>query len=311
MRKTFGFDVSGNKIYANCYVTAFGAVGDGVADDTAAIQAALDSVKTTGGTIIFPPGVYKLTASVYFYSNQRLIFEGGAVLMQGAGINNLMMNYSTADKGGYDATENVEIIGATFDGGSYTINNTLFGVCHSRNIVLRDCRFVNAYGIWHNVEINSSKNVLIDRCYFEGSRKTGQNGCMIQIDSYNNTATWPWNNGAVDSTVSDGVEVRGCVFESNTISPAIGNHSAAIVQRLRIHECVFDGLTSTRGAIAFQSASNVDIYNNTFVDCTTGATIGTADGTNTLHENRFIGITAISGGGINAYNNMVNGTFSS
>ena len=311
MRKTFGFDSSGNKIYANCYVTAFGTVGDGVADDTAAIQAALDSVKTTGGTIIFPTGVYKLTASVYFYSNQRLIFEGGATLMQGASINNLMMNYSTADKGGYDATENVEIVGATFDGGSYTTNNTLFGVCHSKNIVLRDCRFVNAYGVWHNVEINSSKHVLIDHCYFEGSRKTGQNGCMIQIDSYNNTATWPWNNGAVDSTVSDGVEVRGCVFESNTISPAIGNHSTAIVQRIRVHECVFDGLSSARGAIAFQSASNVDIYNNTFVDCTTGATIGTADGANTLHDNRFIGITAISGGGMNAYNNMVNGAFSS
>jgi hypothetical protein len=48
-------------------VTAFGAKGDGVTDDTAAIQAAITSVcngfstSTGGGSIYFPPGVYLLT----------------------------------------------------------------------------------------------------------------------------------------------------------------------------------------------------------------------------------------------------------
>ena len=37
---------------------AYGAVGDGIADDTAAIQAALNA----GGTVYFPPGRYKVTA---------------------------------------------------------------------------------------------------------------------------------------------------------------------------------------------------------------------------------------------------------
>lgn len=306
MRSTFNFDGNGKKNYTDVYVTAFGAAGDGVTDDTAAIQAALDSVKDSGGTIIFPAGGYLLTGSVYFYSNQRLVFEGGATLLQGASIDNLMMNYSTADKGGYDATENVEIDGATFDGGAYTQNNTLLGICHSKNITIRDCRFINAYGIWHNVEINSSKNVLIDHCYFEGSRKTGVNGEMIQIDSFNNTATWPWGNGLVDNTISHMVEVKNCYFGNNTISPAIGNHSEAAINCIRIHDCIFEGLTSSRGAINFQSAKNVDVYNNTFTECTTGITIGTTDGTSTVHDNRFIGVTTVNEDGINAYNNMVN-----
>lgn len=44
-------------------VLDFGAIGDGVADDTAAIQAAIDSV-ATGGTVYFPSGVYEVSSSI-------------------------------------------------------------------------------------------------------------------------------------------------------------------------------------------------------------------------------------------------------
>jgi|LakMenEpi03Aug12_release.lakeMendotaPanAssembly.Ray.scaffolds.fasta_scaffold32315_10 hypothetical protein len=42
-------------------VKAFGAVGDGVNNDTAAIQAAIDAVSSTGRTIYFPAGTYLVT----------------------------------------------------------------------------------------------------------------------------------------------------------------------------------------------------------------------------------------------------------
>lgn len=51
----------------------FGAVGDGVADDTAAIQAAIDAAKavtfgsgtvTRGAVVFFPPGYYKITSTL-------------------------------------------------------------------------------------------------------------------------------------------------------------------------------------------------------------------------------------------------------
>lgn len=306
MRKTYSYMVTGEKVYTNVYVTAFGAVGDGVADDTAAIQSALDSVRD-GGTIIFPAGVYKLTGSVYFYSHQRLIFEGGATLLQGAPLNNLLMNYSTAAMGGYEATENVVIDGATFDGGACTTNNTLMGICHSKNITIRGCSFRNGYGAWHDLEINSSKNVLVSDCVFEGLRRTDKNACLIQVDSFNNTDTWPWGNGLVDGTVSRMVDIRNSFFHDCAIAPAIGNHSTSVVDCIRIHDCIFEGLTSNRGAINFQSAKNVDVYNNTFDGCTSGVTIGTSDGPNTVHDNRFIDVTQVCGNGIGAYNNTVNG----
>ena len=56
-------------------VTDFGAVGDGVTDDTAAIQAAI-SVITGPATLFFPAGIYILTSAVTKSSTGALVFLG-------------------------------------------------------------------------------------------------------------------------------------------------------------------------------------------------------------------------------------------
>ena len=61
--------------------TKFGAAGDGKADDTAAIQAALDSLKDGFGqpnTVYFPPGVYRITKTLKWTNlyGKRLIGHG-------------------------------------------------------------------------------------------------------------------------------------------------------------------------------------------------------------------------------------------
>lgn len=56
-------------------VTQFGAVGDGVTDDTAAIQAAV----TSGAVYVaFPPGNYRITSSITLTSSVSVVFESGA-----------------------------------------------------------------------------------------------------------------------------------------------------------------------------------------------------------------------------------------
>lgn len=306
------YDVSGNIIGGvTLFVNVksdFGAKGDGVTNDALAIQAALDSVKNTGGTIFFPEGTYKINTGLLFYSNQTLWFENGATLLQGAEINNLLMSYCQSGTTAYNGTHDCLIYGATFDGGNYEENNTLVGICHCKNIVIENCKFVNAYGTWHNLEINSAYNCKVINCEFEGSRKTGENGCMIQVDSMDSSATWPWsdNRGAVDSTVSKYIEICGTFFHSNTVSPAIGNHSSTAIQYLRIHDCIFDGLTSTRAAIGFQSSLYVDIFDNTFVDCT--YICNDRSGSKwTCHDNKIDGATSV-GGFATKWNNFVDGT---
>lgn len=50
-------------------VKAFGAVGNGGADDTAAIQNAVNAVVAAGGGLVFfPPGTYKITTRIYINS---------------------------------------------------------------------------------------------------------------------------------------------------------------------------------------------------------------------------------------------------
>lgn len=59
-------------------VKSFGAVGDGIADDTVAIQAALSNV--FGRRLVVPPGTYRITASLVIPSNTHLDLAPGAVL---------------------------------------------------------------------------------------------------------------------------------------------------------------------------------------------------------------------------------------
>ena len=75
-------------------VTAFGAVGDDLSDNTVAIQAAIDSL-TTGGTLFFPPGTYRSGALTIDNPNVKFLMAEGVVLKfptLGAGVKAITVN---------------------------------------------------------------------------------------------------------------------------------------------------------------------------------------------------------------------------
>ena len=61
------------KLRESVSVKDFGAVGDGVTDDTAAIQAALNAVAIAGGAVLFPAGSYNITSPLKTFSNVALV----------------------------------------------------------------------------------------------------------------------------------------------------------------------------------------------------------------------------------------------
>lgn len=82
----------------------FGAVGDGVTDDTAAIQAALDA---SGGSVFFPAGTYLCSSDVV----------DGATIVVGAGT-----TLDFADNGGWLVTTSGEV---STDGPAYRVVNNV------------------------------------------------------------------------------------------------------------------------------------------------------------------------------------------
>lgn len=75
-----------SKLQERVSVKDFGAVGDGVADDTAKIQAAIDAVRISGGEIYFPVGTYKITSSLVV---DTASYTKGLIL-RGAGRNTII-----------------------------------------------------------------------------------------------------------------------------------------------------------------------------------------------------------------------------
>jgi len=104
---------------ASSNVLDFGAVGDGVTEDTAAIQACIDAVAAAGGgTVDIPNGTYitdtlraKPNVDIYFYSGAWLKLKDSASGYTAGGTVYAVIAILSAD-----SCENIKIINANLDG---------------------------------------------------------------------------------------------------------------------------------------------------------------------------------------------------
>lgn len=78
----------------------FGARGDGVTNDQAAIQAALDSLDASGGTVLLPAGNYLVNTELVVADAQYLVGEGRQATVLLAGANNMNVIHHTGSQGG-------------------------------------------------------------------------------------------------------------------------------------------------------------------------------------------------------------------
>jgi hypothetical protein len=144
-------------------VKGFGAVGDGVTDDYAAITQAIAA--SAGQLLIFPEGTYSVTQTIVFDQNNSVIRGTGSVIITMPDYVNRDWSVGNIGKSimgvanGVAPVENVLLENITFDFNSNrrgvttgtssakddAFEKNAFTVANAKNITIRDCQFLNGF----------------------------------------------------------------------------------------------------------------------------------------------------------------------
>lgn len=218
------------KLQQNVSVMDFGAVGDGVADDTIAVQAAVTAL-TIGDVLTFPPGTYKLSAEISFNGKSNVdVFGYGATVK---GTSTRFRSYFNVS-----GTDNMRFYGFSFDQMFGTVqqyvpadypnvyNVSIYGDGYTASvgtIEIHDCRFSNLYTI--AIRIFNAGGVKVEDCAFT-SPVQNQNQIIDHISagtigfvevyksSFINANPGGPSNGVCGITFS-GVRIRANVEDCN------------------------------------------------------------------------------------------------
>jgi hypothetical protein len=185
---------------ASVSIKNFGAAGDGVTDDTASIQAAINA-QLNGGMVSFPAGVYKTTSALTLKAGVSLSGYGATIQPATTGMTVFSLSYSTATSCRFTVS------GLAFDAQSVT-GVTGISLTFCKDITLRDLRFV----AMNSVTIDRAGNgITLDNVTSSGNLVAGKAG-QLKI----------WSS--VDTDYVNYVTVDGYhIFNTGTgvVSPAV------------------------------------------------------------------------------------------
>ncbi|MEI7439276.1 MAG: right-handed parallel beta-helix repeat-containing protein [Thermoleophilia bacterium] len=155
-------------------VRNYGAVGDGITDDTAAIHAARDAAGV-GGSVVFPPGTYLTTGlSATIVSQVWQIMAGATVKSKGSGSTGGPITVDAAHvmiTGGGAVDGNRSVIG-----GNAHVWSCITGTVNASDLTVDNIAVQNAvfYGVW-----GQASRTRVLRCRFFGNYTT-----PIMLSSY-------------------------------------------------------------------------------------------------------------------------------
>jgi len=274
-------------------VKSFGVIGDGVADDTQAIQDAVNSLPS-GGALFFPNGVYNISSAIQLVSNLNLIGEGESVLKHAFHSTTQSLLLQAVEK------ENISIDNLRFEGPaqfSFPIEKIKWvyygiGIDSSKNITIKNSYFTNLdFGLrtqnagYDNVAKNSvntnpkgSENIYIFNNTFYNVEGAGYIGFSSarNVYIYNNKINYfsefafkldgtfigsstnytdeNWNATPV-SPMSKNVVIENNIFDNSYVS-------SSYIPRATCddyYDCYYDGVIEVE-----EYFSDVIIRNNTF-----------------------------------------------
>jgi hypothetical protein len=247
-------------------VKDFGAVGDGIVDDTSSIQNAIN--KTTSGTLIFPSGKYKLRSPLILKSGVTYQAQGSVTLLgngyfwimqTGWSASNQTITGFTFDNGGLLAqgtVTNLNVIGNTFQnltsdnhGGNWPLGSAIFSTNGLRN---------------SRISQNTFKNLMI-------GGTTRPDGTLGSIDKSNNQGLMIYglDNTSIDHNTFDHVGEGMHLCFSNpwpSSNVYIGYNKFTKIHRMGMEVQGAMGCGARQPARSGPDTTNMVIENNSITD---------------------------------------------
>ncbi len=232
-------------------VLEFGARGDGVTDDTAAIQAAINSV-ATGGTVNLPTGTYKVTTQLQIQSPVSLVGENATVLLSTT-TSGTILNLSTVSSWSFDSGPTVDSI--IFKSSVVRSSGEFIRSSGVYYIQIKNCQFLNGYnGITHtgiatngfNVSDcifanNTNKNIVIDSVTTGGPAAQGSTDITLKNLTIKGQSSILQSLAGISiSSCGNGVISNVSTLHSGNGLELIPNGTASRIQALFVSDSYFD-----------------------------------------------------------------------
>lgn len=214
-----------NSMIVGAYINVkdFGATGDGVTNDTVAIQAAFDSA-TTGGVIYFPPGQYRIARNIgandrwgVKVTNSNITIKGDQAYFRrfNTDISTYALAYpllfvGTPDSNGAAQTQNVVVDGVSFIGEDTRHNVPGSGIFDFRT----------------GIVFKNTENTSVLNCSF--TKVDSSAICYEQIAAFDYV-----NNTYYNTTKNYKSKISGCTFIAE---------SHAVPGRAQLHCINADGI---------------------------------------------------------------------
>lgn len=294
-------------------VRNFGAYGDGIHDDTAAIQRAIDALPSTGGTVVVPPGIYLIDAvrNLRLRSLMHLQLDHTAklVALPNAADRHYVINaYKVNDveiSGGQVIGERAQHQGTTGEWGHCVM------VRGCKRVTVRDMRMADAWGDGLSIGAADgtttvlSEDVVVANVVCSGNRRQGLTiGRSRNVSVYDSQFCYTGGikpscginiePDLVGTSVTDGVLIQNCWIHHNASN---GIQVYKSVRNVTVQACRIEhndgygvlALTAVNGAIL----NNELLHNRLYGVGVRAATMGYSVSGNTFRNNKtlYFGVT--------------------